>query len=379
MFTTTDFENLAAIRNDICVSMFSPTHRAGFYEEDRIRFKNVLKETRATLKERGLSEKDAEDFLEKAYDLLDNDDFWENRSDGLAVFITDDSFQTFACPVDFKPFSYVHDHFYLRPTLPMLTGDKKFYLLTLSQKQIKLYEGEKYTIAEIDIDDKVPTNAEEVLGAVLENEQLQHHYSGNTGDGTIFHGQGIGEDDTQEEIKKYFREVDKGINEILAPVEYPLVIAGVEKNVALYRHVSDHPKIWDKPITGNVDEEDPVLLHERAVQQLESYFNEERTKYFEQFSEFMAKDKASFSLLDIVKAAKQGKIAALFVNRDEMMWGTYDADTAEATVHEEPQPESVDLLNTIAVQTFTNSGEVFNVAREHMPQATANANAIFRY
>jgi hypothetical protein len=39
----------------------------------------------------------------------------------------------------------VSDRFHLKPLLPLLTGDGKFYLLTLSQEdEVKFFEGSRF-------------------------------------------------------------------------------------------------------------------------------------------------------------------------------------------------------------------------------------------
>lgn len=89
MLNQKKFEALMEKRDNILVSIYIPTYRAGNAEADHLRFKNALDDAAGLLKEKGLSEKDARAFLRKGYDLLDQIDFWTNLSDGLAVFLTD--------------------------------------------------------------------------------------------------------------------------------------------------------------------------------------------------------------------------------------------------------------------------------------------------
>jgi len=40
----------------------------------------------------------------------------------------------------------VSDRFHLKPLLPLLTGDGRFYILALSQNQVRLLQGTRYSV-----------------------------------------------------------------------------------------------------------------------------------------------------------------------------------------------------------------------------------------
>jgi len=133
MITRPQFDALAAASNPYSVSIYIPTYRVGNQQEDKIRLKNALKKAEEKLGFRyGVSEREAKEILAPAQALEDQSDFWKNQSDGLALFIGEDRFEYYSCPIDFETMIYVAPEFYLRPLVPLLGDDTAFYLLALS-------------------------------------------------------------------------------------------------------------------------------------------------------------------------------------------------------------------------------------------------------
>ena len=167
------FENLAKqfSPTNNKISIFIPTDRAGDGQAARIRFKNQLSEVVEKLmdekiQQHPMSKNEALGYTSKAYELLDNNEFWSFQSDGLSVFIDEDTFSYYTLPVDFKTFNYVGNVFYLKPTIPAINNQSRFFILALSQNEVKFYEGAPHSITPVIIEDLVPANLEESLAAI---------------------------------------------------------------------------------------------------------------------------------------------------------------------------------------------------------------------
>ncbi len=125
-----------------CVSLFMPTHRAGWgMEQGPIRFKNLLREAEERLTAKGLRAPEVQELLKEAQRLLQDRGFWRRQSDGLAVFFSADTLHFFRLPMVFKELAVVSHRFHVKPLLPILAGDGPFHILALSQNQIRLLEG----------------------------------------------------------------------------------------------------------------------------------------------------------------------------------------------------------------------------------------------
>lgn len=386
MITAQQFQELHEQQNDYAVSIFTPTYRDGHEEEDRIRFKNSLKEARNELvRLAGLSEGNAEAFLKQGYDLLENTSFWSEQSDGLAVYIGPDHFSYYTLPIDFDPYVHVGKRFYLHPVLPALNSEQqKFFLLTISQGKVRFFEATPYSITPIDISENVPANMADALMMDDPGKSLQHHSAGTAGKGnTIFHGHGHGEDDENAELKVYFDRVDKGISDLLCDDDAPLLLAGVDKLIPIYRDANSYNFIIEnKHVSGNVDEDNPALLHEKAMEVMDDFFDQQRRKDLQLFEDNLGQGEGSFDVNDVIPAAINGRAEALFIAKGKRHYGSYDQSTNSIKLSGDEQSDSLEqeeLLERAAVATYLAGGRVYQMDATDMPRPTSAVAAIYRY
>jgi hypothetical protein len=377
LITKKKFNELLAYRNDVVVSIFIPTTRTSNFQKDQLYLKNALQEVRQQLEAAGRTSKEAHQFLGQAYMLLDDDNYWNHLSDGLALFIAPDYFASFELPISFTENVFIGKQFYLRPLMPMMTGEERFFLLALSLNEVKFYEGMKHSITPVIIEDLVPEDMESVLQDVGTKETLQMHESGGTQ--AIFHGQDKATDKKLKNYEKYFRMVDKGLMEMLHDEKVPMVIAAVDYLVPIYKDVSDYNNIVTEHIGGNPENSTPVELHQRAMNIIQTFNKSNKETVSNKFGDYLAADKASFSLTDIVKSAHAGKVENLFLNRDYQTWGNYDPVKRLVTIHKEKQADSEDLLEVAARYAYEQGGNVYTCERKELPRSTANANATYRF
>ncbi|HTL89430.1 MAG TPA: hypothetical protein VL134_08505, partial [Leptolyngbya sp.] len=134
------------------VSIYMPTIVAGAEtRQNEIRFKNLIKEAQHQLQDNGLSEDDANEFLRPLTEAIDDVEFWQHQDQGLAMFVADGFYRYYKVPCDVPQLVVVSDQFHLKPLLPLLTGGGTFYLLELSQKQVRLFEGDRTRLREVQV------------------------------------------------------------------------------------------------------------------------------------------------------------------------------------------------------------------------------------
>ncbi|MBA4321786.1 MAG: hypothetical protein C0408_03105, partial [Odoribacter sp.] len=103
-----------------CISLFMPTYRTGAeLQQNQIRLRNLLREAEEKLLDSGLRAAEVKALLEPASGLLGNVIFWRQQSDGLAVFLSADTFSYYCLPVNFDELIVVADRFHVRPLLPV--------------------------------------------------------------------------------------------------------------------------------------------------------------------------------------------------------------------------------------------------------------------
>ncbi|MEZ5039001.1 MAG: hypothetical protein R2828_03890 [Saprospiraceae bacterium] len=376
------FRKLAAIRTNPCVSIFIPTHRAGFNNKqiDYLRLKNAISEAKTKLEAQQVALNDIKHILQPAYDRLEDDHFYQQLSDGLAFFLSKEMAYHYELPIDFHSRVHVGGSFYLRPLLPLFTGDGRFFILALSQNDVRFFEATRYSITTVIIEDLVPANIAETQLANEGEASLQFH-SGASGDhAPLYHGQGGGKDDRKEDLKHFFKEIDDGLMKMLHDEKAPLLIAAVDYLVPLYKETSRYQHIVAPFLKGNPEHLSAFQLHERAWKMMAPFFKEQESLDFNQFKDDFSKHKASISPYEIIPAAAEGRIKSLFLNKAEAyLKGKYIPEEKKVQIDKKEQEGNHCLLNYAATQTFLQGGTVYHVSEDELPFPSGLMNAVYRY
>ena len=246
-----DIKTLAEGRPGWHVSMFIPMHRAGVETlQNPVRCKNLLRQAEEHLLTGGWRPLQVQELLEPVQHLLADHDFWQHQSHGLALFLAADIFRVYRLPLVFEELLVVNQRFHLKPLLPLLSGDGRFFILALSQNQVRFLECTRYSVREVELPSNVPKSRAEALKYDDFERQLQFHTrtppvaSPGSGErGAMFHGQGVGIDDAKERILEYFQQVDHGLHEVLRNEHAPLVLAGVEYLLPIYKEAATYAHV----------------------------------------------------------------------------------------------------------------------------------------
>jgi hypothetical protein len=380
MLTREDLRILNEKQKDVCVSIYMPSHHAGpEIQQDPIRLRNLLTEAQRSLVERGLRSPEAGKLLGPAVDILKEVFFWRYQSNGLALFISPDFFRSYRLPIAFQEEVVISDRFHLKPVFPLFSGDGKFYILSLSLNEVKIFEGSRHSVGELDLE-RVPGSLGELLKNNEFEKQLQFHTASwaHGGRESLFHGHGVGIDDVKVNIKRFFQAIDKGLHELLREERAPLIVAGVDYLVPIFREASSYAYLTTEGISGNPEELHEKELHSRAWKVLEPYFHEAREEAVAKYRRMAGTGLASHDLRVIVPAAYQGRIESLFIAKGGRQWGSFDPVSYEIKLNEEAKPGDEDLLDMAALQSFLNAGTVYTVNPAQMPDDSAAA-AVFRF
>ncbi len=382
LITKKEIEELEGIHSESCISIFIPTHRADeevLKGKDTLKLKNQLKEVRNKLENEEMGPREIDTLIAPIQELLDESGFWRHQSDGLAIFRSDSFFKKYTLPVYFEAFNYVANRFYLKPLLPMFTGDGNFYVLALELEEVKLYEQTRHSIAEVVVDDLIPSRMEDRVGYDYEPKSLQYKSQADAQGRAMYHGHAEGDRDRKNEIARYFRAIDKGLMTLLKDDNVPMIVASQDYLFSIYKEENSYQYLLDDPINCNLSETDKFLLHEMAWEKVAPIFDEERKEKVETFKQYDGTGRTSSEIEQVVPAALEGKIDTLFVQNNADIWGIYDPEKRHVRVDEEPLPSSVSLLNKAAIKIFLNGGKVYLLEKDEMPNPNSKVNALYRY
>jgi hypothetical protein len=377
LLTTEGLVALADERDGPRVSIFLPTHGPGAERQDPIRLRNLLREAERRLAA-GVRHSEARELLAPGLELAADTAFWrEAAAGGLALYLASGGDRKLRLPYRPRQLVVVGDRFHLKPLLPLLGGDGRFYLLALSQHRVRLFAGDRDGLHELALPG-VPPGLAEAMRLEDREEQLQLHQSGPARPGgrpaAIFHGHGVGADDAKDRILRFFRDVDHGVQRAVGNGRAPLVLAAVDYLRPLYRAASTYPQILERGVSGNPDHLGAQELHRRAWALVGDRFGSDQRAVAGRCRALERRGRATGDLRRIVPAAIAGRVESLLVPMGTEQWGSVDPATGAAQLHRRARPGAVDLFDLAAVETLRHGGTAYP-----LPAAQTRPAAILRY
>ena len=385
VLTRERFAELANYKGECCISIFLGPHASDVEVNehfDPINFKNQLQEVGRRLGEIGHDQAHVERLLEPGLDLVRNNNFWTELSPGFAVFIDDGFFKYIKMPVAPTQELVIEPSFYVTPLIPIMASSEYFYLLVISKQCAKLFKADAWGMQIVPVD--LPQSIEEVKrisgsDATTFRTGESGRRSGASAQPGAFHGAGGGNADGKDNMLVYFEAVDDILwYKVLNKENAPLLLAGVEYVLPIYRSACDYHNVWPESLTGNRDQQETLTLYQDAKQLMQPYFEQRVNKALELYMNNSANGKTSSIAADVIPAAYYSQVSYLFVCKGEHIWGTFDEMSNELNFHDKPGDTSEDLLDNAVEKTLANGGQVFLLAKEKMP-AESQLAAIMRY
>ncbi len=365
------------------ISIYLPTYRADqATQQAPIIFKNLLRNAEKQLLESGMGPREISAILQPTQVLLGDPYFWKHQYDGLAVFIAPDDFHSFRLPFHVNELLIIAQSYYVKPLLPLFTNNGHYYILAISQNEVRLFEGTRHSVGQIDLPEETPLSLDEALKIDEPEKQLQVHGGSSQGGNQVgmFHGQGSGNEEQEIRIEHYLNLVDTSLKAILGAQEIPLILAGVDYLLPIYRKVSNYANIMPEGITGSPDHLRPKELQEQAWPIVDAYFRQETERVIEQYQQLAGTGKATDNVEEIVAAAFHGRVDKLVLSIENQLWGTFNFDTREVILDLEGQSKqnNLALLDFAAMKTLQNGGAVYALPQDEMPSKSPVA-AVLRY
>ncbi|WP_020661536.1 hypothetical protein [Amycolatopsis benzoatilytica] len=360
-FSQQDLDTLLQQQGSPSVSLYLPTHRTDpETQQDSLELSNAIRRAQAELLRAGVRRPAAQDILQPAHVLVEDERFWRDRRDGLAVFLRAGWWRAYRVRLSFPGLVVVADRFHVYPLLPLLSGDASFFVLALSENEAHLYRGCRSGMDEVE----VPGLPEGVADALRYDDTVQQrgqHLGGKVGAkaGAVMHGKGIGGELQKERLDRYLQAVSHAVDAVLAQQNCPLVLAGVGHIRAAYREITRYSHVLEAGIAGSPDRVPPAQLHPHAWTLAEPVANRGRDDAAARYAKLAGTGLASDDVRDVVAAAEAGRVEALFV-----------PDTP-------PGPDG-DGLESAAVRTLRTDGTVYAVPSADIPGHGPVA-AVFRY
>ena len=366
------------------ITAYIPTVRGAVQpQENSLHLRDLLKQAEPSLEEAGLSRREIEVLLEPLIRLLEDERFWRDQLDGLAIVRDVASLRHWRLPFSVPATIRVDDGPAIRQLLRAVHPRRDLYVLALSQHVVRLFHATHLGIRELSLDGlAIPRSVEEALRYDdLQKPELQHHpvtgpgrspegnapTSGRAGGRRhAFHGHGESGEGEKTQIRRFLQGVDGGISKLLSVAKPPLVLAAVDHIAALYREVSQHEPILDDVVEGNPDRLDEQELHDRALPIIESYTRRSLEGVRDAFGAAIGAAQAASGPDEVLAAAHDGRIRTLLVASDAEVWGRFDPVSRVLELADGPSSGLKDLVEEACRTCVLTSSEVYVLEPDDM-------------
>lgn len=289
---------LQQIKGYPLVTITLPTHRtAPENQQDPIRVKNLVKQAVDRLLSE-FSKREVEPIL-RNLDQVANQIDYRYAQDGLAIYVHRDFGRLFYLPFAPKERVIIDESFFTRDLVFALNRMTRYWVLVLSEKPTRLYEGVRESLTEV------------------QTEGFPMIHEGPGGEEPLPGGFGVRKSHIRDEYhRKFFRQVDQALKPFLADDPLPLVAVGIDRYLAFFNEVSSHKEHILTTLTGNHDQTPPHELGKLVWPLVELNLGEERKRSLLKLEKAIGERKVVTTIGEIWRYAQEGRGHHLLVEEN---------------------------------------------------------------
>jgi hypothetical protein len=252
------------------------------------------------------------------------------------------------------------------------------YVLEVTKKAVALLACGFAEVARVELPKGTPRTLDEALGFKAPDHDLMNRSASGPSTGAmqgVQFGTGSEREGQHAHLHDFYRAVDRGVSELLRSDNAPLILAGVDEDVAIYRAISTYSNLLDRAIHGSVGATMPHAQILRRAHDIALFdFQRRAALNVAALKERLSPARFSTDLESILRAAAEGRVSDLCLDENGLRMGTFDGKVfgGRTNWHDE------DLLNVAAVETLLRGGAVYSLP-SHLMAEGALAAAALRY
>jgi hypothetical protein len=348
--------------------------------QDAIRLKDLVGRAEDQLAAQGIPHSKVQELLAPARALPDDAEFWTRHSEGLAIYLTPSFFRAYQVARPLSESCMVGRRLNIKPLLPTADRGERYLVLVLNQNYLQLFGATRSGISRVTVKG-LPRSRREALH-LDEVDRGQQVHMGMRGNGSkraaVFHGHGGEKDTAKTDLEQFFRVAGRALEPLLHNESAPLLLAGLDYVLPIFRQTCCYPQMMERHLTGNCHLLSNQQLHQQSWEIMGPYFDRQRRESLERLRGLVGTGKASVDSADVATAATTGKVDVLLADVGQQELGVFDSALGRAVVRDEVGNGSEDLVNLAVAETLLHGGTVFPAAIHELPDRAA-VGAIYRY
>lgn len=360
-----------------CISIYLPTHiHINELKQDRILFRHLIKECETNLLIK-YDEVTATAILKPLNDLDQEDDFWRNPTEGLALFADQKHSIVYKLHTSFEPLAIVADSYHIKPMLKVFQFVQKVQILGIDAENFSLFEGDRYGIKAVTLPIDAPTTLKAAIGIHLAEPYISR--GSNTANPGMVHGQGGAKDEKERSTEKFFRVVDNYVYETFSKVaRCPLILLALNEHHAVFHGLSKNPYLMKEGIKGDYESFDLKQLCQKVNELLEPINQQKIQDKLDRYQAALSESKGSKLIAEITKAALEGRVETLLIEENKIIKGRINPRSEKVDFKDPETTILDDVLDDLAQQVLKDKGEVLVIPKT-MFENKFGIGAIFRY
>jgi hypothetical protein len=275
----------------------------------------------------------------------------------------------------------VADSFELRALLPAFQKVHDFYLLALSRNRTRLVHCTATSSEEVPFAKGTPVSLGDSRNTDKPDHMLDNRSSAGPSQGSmkgVMSGTGTELEDKPEFTYTFFCEIDKAVHAVIKDSGLPLILVGVESELAIYRKANTYPLLGETGVLGSPDGFKGGEMHARGLRALTTYVPPAMQKTLDELDKLIGTGHASVHASDIVKAAHEGRVSHLFLQSGAEYLGNFDENRGKTSHHVASGEQRHDLMEDAVRQTVLHGGQITLLTGKQMPNGVPVC-AVFRY
>lgn len=248
---------------------------------------------------------------------------------GLAIFCCDGKTRVFYAPRTWDEELHVGAECYVRPLLLLLMGSEAFYLLALSEQKIRLLLCTREGGKSVSLPDDLPENLTNATLFEPPDHRLEHGSASGPMPGQergIRFGTSADEEKHDLYLKQFFSQVDASLRALLTRHNYPLMLAGVKRQLALYSSISTYEHLLAHHVEGSPRWLSTDDLYQLSGEAWDAYRVSLEEEILQELGKADSQAKMVTDAIELLPAVESGKIHHLVLPeresgdaRDEML------------------------------------------------------------
>ncbi|MHB1355395.1 MAG: AOC03_06830 family ribosome hibernation factor [Anaerolineae bacterium] len=278
-----------------CLTITLPTHRTSpDNKQDRPRLKNLVAQATARLLTE-FNKREMEALFTRLEGLVASISF-RNTLDGLVLCVSKDIARSFMLTTPVAERVVVDKSFLTRDLVYELNHAARYWVLVLSEKPTRLFEGNNDNLTEVQ------------TGGFPMVKNLPG------GELRLPGGFGIRKSAIRDERQRQFlRQVDAALKPFLVDEPLPLVVVGIGRNLAFWQEVSDHNSALVATLAGNHDKASVFQLAKLAWPLMQEHVAKNHQLALDRLAQAVNEGKVVSEMSEIWRLAHEGRGELLLV------------------------------------------------------------------